>query len=1071
MALKVAKPGAITIKKIRDSGAKNRTEYIRNQRSQSGSSSGSSRSSSGGSSGNRPVNEKESLKDKFGDNAPANIIIGSDGKKYYTSKAGQRFDSPEGAVNANLKINNPKSFNPNKQEFKSDRSVLIREASAGLTGTGSGQYATITSDGKVVGYSANKRINQKDIFLGDTYQDPNVISQRIKNIENEIDRQIRKQEQESNRQILRNTITNNSNKKTIESKTNVSQYQFDYDPVKKITDRALVKSFSARVNNPFKTGIPIIDYVGSNFAAGSAYVGELIAGAGGELGKRGTIRTYQQDIVNKEVVDRFFSNNKKGFRTYNPKAKPYNIYENGGISNGLQLEFYKKYSGGLKTKRMNVKDILNADKESFVLVNTDELKSSVNVGEQGGRLLGETIPYLTPAAFPKAIIDVGRSKTQEELITNVGTGVVLGGATKVIAKTGALIPLKLNKLFGGGKATLTKTGINYSSRIAKVTDKAVKATGKYGVPLASSGLLAVGGIESLKAAREGNKYKAQEIERQLFAGIGGIKLGGIAGDLVGNQLQRPIQKRIIFETGTQTLSGAKQKAFKEQFDYVYNVLPKKQTLVKEFKVNELEILKKLPKSSRAKVAKTTEKLLAKYQAQVIGSSTIVPQTKLKKTPKGKIGDVDVAKSSKALADELVLNLNKVLPKGYSAKAYTKDFQGTTKYPVSILKNGKRLADGKNLLEFVNVGTSLQPTSRQFDLFENIGITPSRTFVKTKSGVRLLDIKSQAKAKLYGGYFGGRSKDIVDLKGIIKGTKSLPVKKSGFNFSFPKIKISKPGLNIKSSFGILSSGKNVKIKSGEYYYSPVKSNNLFLSNYKAPKNDKKYYSANYEKTQPSVYTDYYMGKQSYSIPQNTSYTPTSNYDPKPSSYTPPKPNYDIPTKTDYVIKSDYKIPTNYKIPKTNYSVTGYPKIPTNYIPTKYSGSTSKKNLIPSDNIFNKVDNRGSKKQGYNVEVKRQGKFVLIAKDLPRNRAINFGVDEVDNTTARSFKIKKGRKTKLMDVPQTDLIKFRRPKGRTKLPTGTYVEKSTYNIDSVGEILGIPGKAKALRKQGYKKKKRK
>jgi len=54
--------------------------------------------------------------------------------------------------------------------------------------------------------------------------------------------------------------------------------------------------------------------------------------------------------------------------------------------------------------------------------------------------------------------------------------------------------------------------------------------------------------------------------------------------------------------------------FKSQFDYVYNVLPGKQTPIKDFKANELEILKQLPKNVANKVARVTEQTIGEFKS-------------------------------------------------------------------------------------------------------------------------------------------------------------------------------------------------------------------------------------------------------------------------------------------------------------------------------------------------------------------------------------------------------------------------------------------------------------------------
>lgn len=116
----------------------------------------------------------------------------------------------------------------------------------------------------------------------------------------------------------------------------------------------------------------------------------------------------------------------------------------------------------------------------------------------------------------------------------------------------------------------------------------------------------------------------------------------------------------------------------------------------------------------------------------------------------------------------------------------------------------------------------------------------------------------------------------------------------------------------------------------------------------------------------------------------------------------------------------------------------------------------------------------RKDAFNVFVKRGRKFVPIAKDLPRNKAFRKGAIEVDNTTSRSFKLVKSGTTTKKDIVSNPLLnKFRKPVGKSLLPGGTFVEKNPFNIDTIGEKKGIPGKARIinLTKPQKSKKKRK
>ncbi len=105
-------------------------------------------------------------------------------------------------------------------------------------------------------------------------------------------------------------------------------------------------------------------------------------------------------------------------------------------------------------------------------------------------------------------------------------------------------------------------------------------------------------------------------------------------------------------------------------------------------------------------------------------------------------------------------------------------------------------------------------------------------------------------------------------------------------------------------------------------------------------------------------------------------------------------------------------------------------------------------------------RRIKKPSFTTEVRegeRKGdKFIRVRKrTLPRQRAINLGARIADNTTARTFQIKRKGTTTLQDTNRFPLKdKFRGRIGKSKLPPKVFVEKSRFAIDSPGERLGIP-----------------
>lgn len=100
-------------------------------------------------------------------------------------------------------------------------------------------------------------------------------------------------------------------------------------------------------------------------------------------------------------------------------------------------------------------------------------------------------------------------------------------------------------------------------------------------------------------------------------------------------------------------------------------------------------------------------------------------------------------------------------------------------------------------------------------------------------------------------------------------------------------------------------------------------------------------------------------------------------------------------------------------------------------------------------------RETEQEAYDVYLrrgdKRGDKFVKIADDLPYNKAVAFGANAADGNIENSFRVVRDGTTKESDdFFAPDLSKFRFPKGNTKLPTGTFVEKNMFRLDTQNEL---------------------
>jgi hypothetical protein len=109
-------------------------------------------------------------------------------------------------------------------------------------------------------------------------------------------------------------------------------------------------------------------------------------------------------------------------------------------------------------------------------------------------------------------------------------------------------------------------------------------------------------------------------------------------------------------------------------------------------------------------------------------------------------------------------------------------------------------------------------------------------------------------------------------------------------------------------------------------------------------------------------------------------------------------------------------------------------------------------------------------GFNVFVKRRGKFSLVGKELPKGRAMQLGARITALTAARTFKIEPtGEPTRLRDISFRLSSAMFRPGIKKGLPDfGRFVERTKFAINAPIEKQEIPGRAAQLRRMGFFKK---
>jgi len=340
--------------------------------------------------------------------------------------------------------------------------------------------------------------------------------------------------------------------------------------------------------------------------------------------------------------------------------------------------------------------------------------------------------------------------------------------------------------------------------------------------------------------------------------------------------------------------GARSKevrTFQAEYNRAFKELPRRAKPLKEWSPKYVEALQKEGASPAAMLG--IKKVFAKYKPYVIGTTVIPPQTTLRKPPRGAGGDIDVQGlltkgKEKAFAKEV----NSVLKEfGIKSDIATSSFMGKPKYHVNI--KGQ---------EFLNIGTS-KAYFQQTQVPAVLGWTEPAflTWIPTKKGIRVSNIADQMRKKFEMGYLmgkpsevikrvelaklygkvpksvweqkaakvGGRTKDLIDVAGIYKGTSKLV---KGGKFTGEKIGVIELGKAKLEEFGLGKLGKKgtlgkmnydklasvtglyPKISSGVgKYVAP------FTISYKVPKQTKTPYLYTQPKYSKGKAPSYYGGK--------------------------------------------------------------------------------------------------------------------------------------------------------------------------------------------------------------------
>ena len=457
-----------------------------------------------------------------------------------------------------------------------------------------------------------------------------------------------------------------------------------------------------------------------------------------------------------------------------------------------------------------------------------------------------------------------------------------------------------------------------------------------------------GTVKELAEYAKGNPYELATI------GLLGKAEIRVRQRIARSKMYYEVVDRLEVQYGT----GAKEVLdFQKAWKRAFKELPKRSDVVRKWSSKDLEAA-----AGDKKLVKILDDINSKYGAEVIGTTTIMPQTTLKELPRGKAGDIDVQNvpaflrsKSKQMAYETFARLQQ---EGYNVRIREGSFFGNPKYYITIFDDAKG-----RYIELINIGTDT-------GYFLNTQLAPLRDLFEFKrigqfvtdpvTGVRMSGIRGQLRVKLAKGYgegstarirqleklmkegkLVGREKDIIDALGILEGTEYL-FKDGKYIGTRSPLKFKDVAFTLEMGTGDLVRGSVAKvnelltgkgISTPEYsaYYDliPTKRRKAYAeprkyykkevynpSNYLIPKQ----YTTPYKPRKPSKYKPPYNPRR-YLVPTPPTYKP-----PKKTPYKPPytpsiylipgAPPY-APPKTPY--KPPYVPPTKKAPPIENFLI--------------------------------------------------------------------------------------------------------------------------------------------------------
>jgi len=810
------------------------------------------------------------------------------------------------------------------------------------------------------------------------------------------------------------------------------------------------------ISNPVKTGSPQLDYLSSLVYPGGAYVSEFLSEAGGQIGRESALGITE---VLKTAT-----------------KKPFN-----------QVPDFVTYSFDLK--------------KNFT---PSQLKQNLAIGYQTGRTVPIVAPYfLGPElAIPRAIIDISKARTVEEVVLPAAmtAGIVVGLTAGV--KLAEYVPLALEEYKAGGFLSSVNATAVQSARLTKqlvsIAEYAPYAT-KTIAPLVVEGYGAYSLSEAVPYLYSGEPTISREAERSLGVSLAGGYFGGMTGGYFGTETSKMINPEIARMTIVQGKSGVGELTLAEQgevnkiFKRLYSgELPKDigfLTPIRSPNFMNLEILQKFNSAQQRFIIQQELEVRALYKDQLYlaGSLDILPQLSgVKSLSKGYSGDADFFLGPRGYLETLETRLNSLEAQelGIGAELSSKlKENGGGDYHLALFKDGINLHAPENgKLQFINLHTNLTRTRMQFSKFGTPFSSTKGEFVFTSEGdLRVLNIRTQGRAKIEGYFFGGRANDIVDLRDILKGTDVAAKAYKDYKQSnvflderamfAPPERVVRKGDFVESNLDNLinknSSGYGEVASPFENYVVPKLSNVVGVKGYgyETPSQGK------YEKALFDSYESGYPLNEKYGVQYPSQY-------PKPKKYTTPMidvypkpsvPNYPQPIVTNYPKIAPQEYPNPY--PVEYPELVPYPKI----VPTTYPKPPTYQQPLfnpPKQYDYPKKQDEEKKLKkflkGFQGYVRKGGKFMKVSNAiLPEGLAYREAANVARSTLAQSITVREAGLTDIQDSLSANLQDFRQKAFKSKIrEEPVYIQKNP--LSSKTEVRQIQ-QAKAdkhLRRMGLK-----